>query len=66
MTEPSNGPHEDRPTADDETPSSEPPAPDSVELDIDQEKLDAWDDVKSEYQVEPDGQPKKGDEDGDQ
>lgn len=57
MTEPSSGPHEERPRAHDEAPSSESPAADSVELDIDKEKLDAWDEVKSDYQVEPDGQP---------
>ena len=29
----------------------------SVELDLDREKLDAWDEVKSDYEVEPGGEP---------
>ena len=28
-----------------------------VELDVDEEKLEAWDEVKADYQVEPGGQP---------
>jgi hypothetical protein len=27
-----------------------------VELEVDEEKLEAWDDIKGDYQVEPDGQ----------
>jgi hypothetical protein len=30
--------------------------PDRVELDIDEEKMQAWDEVKSDYQVDPDHQ----------
>ncbi|MEO6411588.1 MAG: hypothetical protein ABIO48_03295 [Pedococcus sp.] len=30
--------------------------PSTVELEIDQDKLDAWDEVKGNYQVEPDGE----------
>lgn len=29
----------------------------SVELDVDEEKLEAWDEVKADYQVEPGGEP---------
>jgi hypothetical protein len=29
----------------------------SVEIGVDQEKVEAWDEVKSDYQVEPDGEP---------
>lgn len=29
----------------------------SVEIDVDQDKVDAWEDVKSDYEVAPDGQP---------
>jgi hypothetical protein len=53
MTEPSSG--VPREIADGDTPTREPGAPESVELDVDEEKLEAWDEVKSDYQVEPDG-----------
>ena len=36
--------------------SSAQDAPSTVELDIDQDKVDAWDEVKGDYQVEPDGE----------
>lgn len=54
MTEPSSGvpaeiadaevttPHEDRP---------------STDLTLDQDKVEAWDEVKADYEVDPDGQP---------
>jgi hypothetical protein len=57
MTEPSSGPHTDSTSADDDAPSSEPRAADSVELDIDEEKVEAWDAVRSDYQVDPEGGP---------
>ncbi|MGA8978491.1 MAG: hypothetical protein WB473_05170 [Pedococcus sp.] len=59
MSEPStNIPGE---VADDqvEQPSTEAPATDSavtpekVELELDEDKLEAWDEVKSDYQVDP-------------
>jgi hypothetical protein len=31
--------------------------PERVELDVDEEKLEAWDEVKSDYEIEPDGKP---------
>ncbi|QGN56688.1 hypothetical protein [Nostocoides sp. HKS02] len=30
--------------------------PGDIELDVDEEKVEAWDEVKADYQVEPDGQ----------
>jgi hypothetical protein len=30
---------------------------DEVDLDLDEEKLEKWDEVKSDYQVNPDGKP---------
>jgi hypothetical protein len=41
MTEPSEG----------QEPSEQ------VEIDVDEQKLAAWDAIKSDYEVEPDGQP---------
>ena len=36
---------------------AEPAEPaESVELDVDEEKMEAWDEVKSDYQVDPDGE----------
>ena len=35
----------------------EPVESPSVELDVDEEKLEAWDEVKADYQVEPGGEP---------
>jgi ethanolamine ammonia-lyase small subunit len=57
MTEPSSGPHAESTSADDDATSSEPTAADSVELDVDEEKVEAWDAVKNDYQVEPEGGP---------
>jgi hypothetical protein len=36
---------------------TEPTATESVELDVDEEKMEAWDEVKADYQVEPGGEP---------
>ncbi len=30
--------------------------PSTVEIEVDQDKVDAWDEVKGDYQVEPDGE----------
>lgn len=38
----------------DETPADGSETPEQVELDLDEEKLEAWDEVKSDYQVDPD------------
>ena len=32
--------------------------PESVDLNVDEEKMEAWDEVKSDYEVEPGGQPR--------
>jgi hypothetical protein len=32
-------------------------APAEVDLDLDEEKVEKWDEVKSDYQVNPDGKP---------
>jgi hypothetical protein len=32
-------------------------APAEVDLDLDEEKLEKWDEVKSDYQIDPDGKP---------
>ena len=40
----------------DETTDTSPDADDKVELDVDDEKLEAWDAVKSDYQVDPDAE----------
>lgn len=60
MSEPSSAvPHEtsddDVPVGADSAPTTEPDAPESVELDVDEEKVGAWDEVKGDYQAEPDG-----------
>ena len=31
--------------------------PERVDLHLDEEKLEAWDEVKSDYEIEPDGTP---------
>ncbi|GAB3434426.1 hypothetical protein GCM10027517_02460 [Phycicoccus ginsengisoli] len=55
MSEPSSGvPHE---VVDSEVGPSPEPAPESVELDVDEDKLEAWDKVKGDYQVDPGGEP---------
>jgi hypothetical protein len=33
------------------------PTPDKVDLDLDEEKLEKWDEVKSDYEINPDGKP---------
>jgi hypothetical protein len=39
------------------TEPTEPTATETVELDVDEEKMEAWDEVKADYQVEPGGEP---------
>jgi hypothetical protein len=39
------------------TEPTEPTATESIELDVDEEKMEAWDEVKADYQVEPGGEP---------
>jgi hypothetical protein len=52
MSDPNNVVPDDAATVD--APGSDAEEPQSVELDVDREKLDAWDEVKSDYQVDPD------------
>jgi hypothetical protein len=55
MSEPSSNIPEDIANADDDTPAE--PEETQVELSVDEDKLGAWNAVKSDYQVEPDSQP---------
>ncbi|SDP26650.1 hypothetical protein SAMN04489867_1901 [Pedococcus dokdonensis] len=59
MSEPSSGVPSEIADADVETPEGDGTAdePTTVELDVDEEKLEAWDEVKGDYQVDPDGEP---------
>jgi hypothetical protein len=40
----------------DETAADDTQQEERVELDVDEEKMEAWDEVKSDYQVDPDNQ----------
>ena len=55
MSEPSSGVPGEIADADVEQPTTEEPQ--TVELELDVEKVEAWDEVKGDYQVEPGGQP---------
>ena len=55
MSEPSSGVPGEIADAAVEAPTSEEPT--TVEIELDEEKVEAWDEVKGDYQVEPDGQP---------
>jgi len=57
MSEPSSSVPEEVADAEVEQPSTEAEQETRVELDVDEEKLEAWDDVKGDYQVEPHGEP---------
>jgi hypothetical protein len=56
MSEPSSSVPGEIADADVEAPDAPADGPEQVTLDVDEEKLEAWDDVKGDYQVEPDGQ----------
>jgi hypothetical protein len=56
MSEPSSGVPREIVDAEVDEPAPEE-TPERVELDVDQDKLDAWDDVKNDYEVDPDGEP---------
>ncbi|KRE57162.1 hypothetical protein [Phycicoccus sp. Soil748] len=59
MTEPSSGvPSEIADANVDEAKATtvDEQQPERVELDVDEEKMEAWDEVKSDYQVDPDNQ----------
>jgi hypothetical protein len=58
MSEPNSGEPDNR--ADAEVRQATNDAPESsgeVDLDLDEAKLEKWDEVKSDYQVDPDGKP---------
>lgn len=55
MSEPSSGVPGEIADADVEQPTADEPQ--TVELDIDEEKVEAWDEVKGDYQVDPGGEP---------
>ena len=55
MCEPCSGVPGEIADADVEQPTTD--EPDTVELEVDEEKVEAWDEVKGDYQVEPGGQP---------
>lgn len=57
MSEPSSGVPSEIADADVQTPEGQADQPTEVTLDLDQDKLEAWDEIKSDYQVDPDGQP---------
>jgi hypothetical protein len=57
MSEPSSGVPSEIADADVQAPEAQAEEPEQVTLDVDEEKLEAWDEVKSDYQVEPDGRP---------
>jgi hypothetical protein len=57
MSEPSSGVPSEIADAEVETPERESEEPSEVTLDLDDDKLEAWDEVKSDYQVDPDGVP---------
>ena len=55
MSEPSSAVPGEIADAEVEAPTSEEPT--TVELEVDEEKVEAWDEVKGDYQVEPGGEP---------
>ena len=57
MSEPSSGVPGEIADADVETPEAQDDQPEQVTLDVDEDKLEAWDDIKADYQVDPGGQP---------
>ena len=56
MSEPSSGVPGEIADAEVEAPTPDE-EPDTLELEIDEEKVEAWDEVKGDYQVEPGGGP---------
>lgn len=56
MSEPSSGVPSEIADADIEPPVTGTDEPEQVDLHVDEEKLEAWDDIKSDYQVDPDGE----------
>jgi hypothetical protein len=60
MSEPSSGVPSEIADSEVEDPQA-PEQPERVELDLDEEKLEAWDDIKGDYQVDPD-EPRSDDD----
>lgn len=63
MSEPSSGVPGEIADAEVEAPTSDEPT--TVELDLDEEKIEAWDEVKDDYAVDPDGGSDGDDDEGD-
>lgn len=57
MTEPNSNIPEDVANAEVEEDRSTPEPQPALDLNIDQEKREAWDRIKSDYETEPGGQP---------
>ena len=57
MTEPSSGVPGEIADAEVETDGQERHEPDRVELHLDEDKIEAWDEIKADYEVEPGGVP---------
>ena len=57
MSEPTSGVPQETTDADVEQVHGADDEPTTVDLDLDEEKLERWDEVKSDYQVEPGGKP---------
>jgi hypothetical protein len=57
MSEPSSGVPDEIADGQVEEQTPQNDATDTVDLDIDADKVEAWDEVKSDYQVDPDGKP---------
>jgi hypothetical protein len=57
MSEPSSSVPGEIADAQVEEPSADGDEVETVELDVDEEKMEAWDAVKSDYQVDPGGVP---------
>ena len=57
MSEPSSGVPGEIADAEVESPTQQSDEPAEVSLDLDEDKLEAWDDIKSDYEVNPGGQP---------
>jgi hypothetical protein len=57
MTEPSSSVPGEIADAEVEQETPEQATPERVELDVDEEKLEAWDEVKADYEVDPGGKP---------
>ena len=64
MSEPSSSVPDDIADAQVEESATED-TPSTVELDIDQDQVDAWDEIKADYQVDPDAESASSSTEGD-